>query len=200
MANLPLAFAELLAGGIMLTAGISDPNGSISNVIEGLDTGKLASFNTGSSSSSATGGSVAAAGGASPLPGVTSWGRTDQGVDASAKPGSPVAAVVSGTVTSIIPNFYSGQPAVFVSSTGLPSGATGIYYAEQLTPSVKVGDTVQAGQPIGSVAATGTGLEIGFASGAQTLARATTGYTEGEITHAGQAFRSFLQSLGVAGL
>lgn len=199
--NQALGFGLLATGGVLLVKAVT--GSSFAQVIQGhpaavSSTGQnLLAGGVGGAGQSIAG-VAAGKGGANPLPGVTSWGRTDQGVDASATPGSAVRAVVSGVVTDIIPNFYSGQPSVVVSSTGLPSGATGIYYAEQLSPTVQVGQTVQAGEQIGTVAASGTGLEIGFASGSSTLAQGTTGYVEGEVTKAGQAFRSFLASLGVS--
>lgn len=189
MANLPLAFAELLGGGVFLVAGVS--GSSIADVVEGHVT--MHPLSPGNAGTSAAGAAPPSAGGtSSPLPGLTSWGRTDQGVDASATPGSPVRAIVGGVVSAIVPNWYRGQPMVVIDTPGLPGGATGIYYAEQLSPSVHIGQTVQAGEQIGTVAPSGTGLELGFASGIRTLAQATTGYVEGQATRAGQLFRSFL--------
>jgi hypothetical protein len=196
MANLPLAFAELLGGGVFLVAGIS--GSSIADVVEGHVTMHPLAPDTGSVAAGAAPGAGGTAVG--PLPGVTRWERTDEGVDASATPGSPVRAIMGGVVSAILPNWYAGQPLVIVDTPGLPSGATGIYYAEQISPNVHIGQQVQAGEQIGTVAQTGTGLEIGFSKGVLTLAKATTGYVEGQVTQAGLAFRSFLKSIGVGGL
>ena len=126
-------------------------------------------------------------------------GRTDQGVDANLRPGDPILAVGRSKVIGIIRNWYSGQPFVWLQL--LEGGHAGQYYyvAEQITPSVTPGQTVNAGQPIGTYSTSGTGLELGWATGSgQTLARATTGYTEGQATPAGQSFRQFLSSLGLS--
>jgi hypothetical protein len=72
------------------------------------------------------------------------------------------------------------------------------FLAEQIDLNVSVGQIVQQGQPIAHYAASGTGIEIGWAgpNWEQTLAQATTGYTEGEQTDAGKSFRHFLDGLG----
>ncbi len=186
--NLALLMAAGVAGAIVIDYGVKNVRPAFAS--------------SSSSSSSVTAGAALTGTGhaTTPLPNVIHWERTDQGVDASAEPHSPVQAVVSGVVSAIIPNWFSGQPFVVVDSPGLPGGATGIYYAEQLNPTVKVGDHVMAGQQIGTVAATGTGLEIGFAKGTETLARATSGYIEGEVTHAGELMRQFLKDAGATGL
>jgi hypothetical protein len=72
------------------------------------------------------------------------------------------------------------------------------FLGEQITPSISVGQTVAAGDEVAKYAQRGTAIEIGWAANStQTLARATTGYTEGQATPAGKDFQSFLASLGV---
>ena len=138
---------------------------------------------------------------ANPLPGMTSVGRTDQGVDFSATPGSAVNAIGAGRIVDIIGNWFKGQPLVEEQLTGGPDKGKFVYYAEQLNALVKQGQAVQAGQRIGTVAQSGTGLELGFgAPGGRTLAAATTGYTEGEATPAGKAFAAFMKQIGQRGL
>jgi murein DD-endopeptidase MepM/ murein hydrolase activator NlpD len=197
--NQALVFGLLGAGGILLVKAVT--GSSFADILAGhpaavSTAGQSLLANGVAGVGQAASGAVSPRGGVNPLPGLRRWERTDQGVDASATPGTPVHAVVAGTVTDIIP-FYRGQPAVIVSSPGLPAGATGIYYAEQLAPTVKIGDTLAAGQQIGTVAPSGTGLELGFWQGSRTLAQATGGYVEGQATHAGELFRQFLISLGV---
>ena len=182
--NLPLVFGAIVAGAVVMDYGVKNAKGAFAG----------ASSSSSSTSSSSTG---AVVNGTAPLPGGASWERTDQGRDASAKSGDPITAIAAGVVSEIVPNFYAGQPAVVVSSGGLPGGATGIYYAEQILPSVKVGTHVSAGEQIGTVAPSGTGLEFGFWQNGRTLAQATTGYVEGEATKAGELFDSYLESLGV---
>lgn len=183
--NLPLLFGAILAGGVTIAYGHR-------NV-----TSAFASAGSSTSTPTSSTPAVSSTAGGNPLPGVVRWERTDQGVDAAAAPGSAVNALFSGTVSAIVPNWYAGQPALVVDSPGLPGGATGIYYAEQLIPNVKVGDTVQADQQIGTVASTGTGLELGLWKDGRTLAQATTGYAEGQVTRAGQLMHQLLQSAGV---
>lgn len=122
-----------------------------------------------------------------PVPGGN-VGRTDQGVDISAAPGTPVRAITGETLVGIIQNWYQGQPFYWFRQTG-----TNVYnyVAEQFQSRLRPGDTVAQGQEIGTVAQSGTGLELGFATASgQTLARATGGYTEGQATQAGQSYRS----------
>lgn len=114
-------------------------------------------------------------------------GRTDQGVDISAAPGTPVRAITNETLVGIIQNWYQGQPFYWFRQAG-----TNIYnyVAEQFKSPLRVGQTVQQGQQIGTVAPSGTGLELGWATASgNTLAAATTGYTEGQATPAGQSYR-----------
>lgn len=121
-----------------------------------------------------------------PVPGGT-VGRTDQGVDISAPPGTPVYAIAKEKLVGIIRNWYQGQSFYYFKEAG---SNVYNYVAEQFTSRLHVGQTVQAGQQIGSVAPSGTGLELGWATASgQTLARATTGYTEGEATAAGESYR-----------
>lgn len=204
MANLPLAFAELLGGGVLLTAGLS--GSSIPDVFAGAVS--LKSFDAGGSGSSSdaaasSGASVAApSGAANPFALASGFklGRTDMGVDASMSPGSAIVAPLPSKVVRIDPNWYSGQPGVFFQVTDGPYKGKFWYLAEQIAPNVKLGDTVKAGQQVATYAQHGTGIEIGWAAdAANTLAQATTGYTEGQVTHAGQDFMSFLHSLGVGG-
>jgi murein DD-endopeptidase MepM/ murein hydrolase activator NlpD len=131
-----------------------------------------------------------------PLPGFTK-GRTDQGVDYSAKPGTPIRAIGNAKVLGIEPNWFQGQPYVYYRLTDGPQAGRIVYVAEQITPQVKVGQTVRAGQRIGVYAPSGTGIETGFGtSSGATQARVTSGYTEGQETPAGVQARRFLASLG----
>lgn len=122
-----------------------------------------------------------------PVPGGT-IGRTDQGVDISGAPGTPVRAITNETLVGVIQNWYNGQPFYWFKQAG---SNIYNYVAEQFSSNLKIGQSVQAGQEIGTIAQSGTGLELGFATASgQTQARATTGYTEGEATPAGQSYRS----------
>lgn len=147
-------------------------------------------------SSSAPAAAPNAAGYVAPLVGAKRE-RTDQGVDYAAAPGSAVRAIGAGVITSIYP-FYQGQPAIVEKLTSGPARGRSIYYAEQLTPGVRVGQRVGAGATIASVAPSGTGLELGWASASgNPLAQSTGGYTEGQETGAGRSFSAFLKALGI---
>ncbi len=131
-----------------------------------------------------------------PLAYVTVWGRTDQGVDARMPVGAPILAPCKVKVLAIIPNWFAGQPLVYFELLNGPDAGRVQYVAEQITNIAPVG-IVQQGQPIARFAASGTDIEYGWAVlTGQTLARATTGYTEGQVTPAGRSIRAWLNSLG----
>jgi murein DD-endopeptidase MepM/ murein hydrolase activator NlpD len=130
-----------------------------------------------------------------PVPGFTQE-RTDQGVDFAGKPGAPIRAIGNGRVLGITSNWYQGQPFVYYELTSGPAKGKVVYVAEQIIPAVRKGDEIRTGQPIGHYASSGTGIETGFATkSGQTLAHATTGYTEGQETRAGKEFAAFLKTL-----
>ena len=69
--------------------------------------------------------------------------------------------------------------------------------AEQITDIAPGGTYLQQGQAIARYAASGTGIEYGWSTlNGVTLARATTGYEEGQVTPAGANMRNWLNSLG----
>jgi hypothetical protein len=131
-----------------------------------------------------------------PLSYVTTWGRTDQGVDASMPVGAPILAPCRVKVLAVIPGWYAGQPLVYFELLDGPQAGRVQYVAEQITAIAPIG-ILQQGQPIARYAATGTNIEFGWAVlNGQTLARATTGYTEGQVTSAGRSIRAWLNALG----
>ena len=131
-----------------------------------------------------------------PLRYVTVWGRTDQGVDAAMPVGAPILAPCRVKVLATVPNWYAGQPLVYFELLDGPDAGKVQYVAEQITNIAPVG-IVQQGQPIARYAASGTNIEYGWAIlNGQTLASATSGYTEGQVTPAGRSIRAWLDSLG----
>lgn len=192
--NLPIGFAAVLAGGVLLDAAIK--GASVSSVVQGNAT----SASAGGASSSTGGLKVSGKGAVNPFAKAKGLvlGRTDQGVDANMAVGSPILAPFAGKVTAINQNWYSGQPQIVVEGTGAFKGKF-LYLAEQIVPSVHVGQSIGAGQQLATYASHGTGIEMGWAHNAagQTQAQATSGYTEGKATAAGNSFRTFLGSLGV---
>lgn len=131
-----------------------------------------------------------------PLSYVSVWGRTDQGVDASMPVGAPILAPSRIKVLAIIPNWFAGQPLVYFELLDGPDAGRVQYVAEQITAIAPVG-ILQQGQAIARYAASGTNIEYGWAVlNGQTLARATTGYVEGQVTPAGRSIRTWLNNLG----
>jgi hypothetical protein len=132
-----------------------------------------------------------------PLQYVTRWERTDQGVDATMPVGAPILAPGTVKILAIIPNWYAGQPLVYFEL--LDGGYAGQvqYVAEQITHIAPPGSILQQGQAIARFAASGTAIEYGWSTlNGVTLARATTGYEEGQVTPAGQNMRNWLNGLG----
>jgi soluble lytic murein transglycosylase-like protein len=114
-------------------------------------------------------------------------GRIDQGVDYTSS--SPYAALASGTVVYIDPNFWQGTPSVY-EKLDRPIVVNGhrydeIYYSE--TPAlVNVGQRLVPGQAV-----IGPGsAELGFARG--NLPAAHGLYHEGDQTAAGQDFYRYM--------
>ncbi len=136
-----------------------------------------------------------------PLPGGFAAGRTDMGVDFTARAGAPILAIGRAKILGIHPGWYppggpnGGNLLEYKLLNGRDAGRS-IYVAEQIAVAVHPGQTVRAGAVIGRYAASGTGIETGWAAGGgTTLAQASTGYNEGEVTSAGISFRRFLGGL-----
>jgi hypothetical protein len=131
-----------------------------------------------------------------PLRYVTVWGRTDQGIDAGMPVGAPILAPCRIKVLAVIPNWFAGQPLVYYELLEGPQAGRVQYLAEQITDIAPVG-ILQQGQPIARFAPTGTDIEFGWALlDGRTLARATSGYSEGQVTPAGRSIRAWLNALG----
>jgi hypothetical protein len=132
-----------------------------------------------------------------PLPYVTFWGRTDQGVDASMPVGAPILAPCAVKILAVTPDWYAGQPLVYFELLQGPEAGKVQYVAEQITDIAPGGEMLQQGQVIARYAAKGTAIEYGWSTlTGVTLARATTGYEEGQATPAGQSMRAWLNSVG----
>jgi hypothetical protein len=131
-----------------------------------------------------------------PLQFVSTWGRTDQGVDARMPVGAPILAPSRVKVLAIIPNWFAGQPLVYFELLNGPDAGRIQYVAEQITDLAPAG-VLQQGQPIARFARSGTDIEYGWSTvNGVTLARATTGYAEGQVTPAGRSIRAWLNGLG----
>jgi hypothetical protein len=134
-----------------------------------------------------------------PLPGDAQIGRTDMGVDVDLKPGEPIVAPGNSRVLGVAQNWYSGQPYVALQLLDGPMKGHNYYVAEQINVAVTAGQVVRQGQPIAHYAASGTGIEIGWAgqNWEQTLAQAegNTGDASHANSPAGRSFSDFLTSL-----
>lgn len=152
MANLPLAFAELLVGAIVLDAGIK--GASLADVVKGQATQTPLPGNqvsTSSTGSTSVGGVV---GGSTPFSSNATSSRLDQGQDLTS---SIFNAPVAGTVT-IADQTNTGwdgggyialkldQPITLADGTVVKF----LYWAEGIAPTVGVGQHVSAGQQIGT--------------------------------------------------
>jgi hypothetical protein len=132
-----------------------------------------------------------------PLRYVNHWERTDQGVDATLPVGAPILAPCTVKILGIEPDWYAGQPLIYFELLEGPYARQVQYVAEQITDLAPAGSILQQGQVIARYAPAGTAIEYGWSTlNGITLARATTGYEEGEITPAGQSMRKWLNSLG----
>lgn len=82
----------------------------------------------------------------SPFPKGTaiSWGRTDQGVDGTVRPGTPLLAIDAGTIE------IAHDPGGFGASYPVLHTSQGSFYYGHSVPLVANGATVKAGQPIAS--------------------------------------------------
>jgi hypothetical protein len=132
-----------------------------------------------------------------PLQYVSRWERTDQGVDAVMPVGAPIFAPCTVKILAIIPNWYAGQPLIYYELLDGPDAGKVQYVAEEITDLATPGSILQQGQVIARFAPSGTGIEFGWSTlNGVTLARATTGYEEGQVTPAGASIRNWLNSLG----
>ena len=100
-------------------------------------------------------------------------GRTDQGVDADLHPGDQIVAIGNSKVVGINPDWFEGQPYIWMQLLDGPQAGRYWYVAEQITPLVHTGDIVGVGQPVATYAPSGTGIEMGWSTvDGTTLARA----------------------------
>ena len=132
-----------------------------------------------------------------PLRYVSVWERTDQGVDAQMPVGAPVLAPCPVKVLAVIPNWYAGQPLAYFELLDGPDAGKVQYVAEEITDIAPPGTILARGEVIVRYAPAGTGIEYGWSTlNGVTLARATTGYEEGQATPAGRYIRAWLNALG----
>ena len=140
---------------------------------------------------------MTAAGYINPLRYVTRWERTDQGVDAVMPVGAPILAPSRIKILAIEPDWYAGQPLVYWELLEGADAGKVQYVAEQITNIARPGSILTQGQTIATFAPSGTAIEFGWSTvNGITLAMATTGYEEGQVTPAGVSIRAWLNALG----
>lgn len=138
-----------------------------------------------------------AAGYIDPLQYVTHWERTDQGVDANMPVGAPILAPGKVKILAVERNWYVGQPLVYFELLDGAQAGQAQYVAEEITDIAYPGTILQQGQVIARYAKVGTGIEYGWSTlNGITVAVATGGYEEGQITPAGRYMRAWLNALG----
>jgi hypothetical protein len=132
-----------------------------------------------------------------PLRYVNHWERTDQGVDANMPVGAPILAPCPVKILATIPDWYAGQPLVYFELLNGADAGKVQFVAEEITDIAPPGSILQQGQVVARYAPSGTGIEYGWSTlNGVTLARATTGYEEGQVTPAGVNMRNWLNALG----
>ncbi len=111
--------------------------------------------------------------------------------------GAPILAPGRVKILAVEPNWYAGQPLVYWELLDGPYAGQVQYVAEEITDIARPGLILQQGQAIARYAASGTGIEFGWSTpNGTTLAVATSGYEEGQVTPAGRNMRQWLNSLG----
>lgn len=214
MANLVLAFAEILAGAIILDAGIKGD--SIANVVKGQATQHpLAGSTTGGGTPGAASGApttVAPGTYTNPVPGA-STGRVDQGVDYTLSPQGFVAPGKAKILQADAhnPGWKGGGYIAYQLLDGPLAGSVG-YVAEGVTPApgISPGKIVNAGtqlvtRAINPYNGTLGNIEAGWAdpnSPGRPLAQALSGYGGDQSTAAltaGYSFSQFVTALGGVG-
>jgi hypothetical protein len=127
--------------------------------------------------------------------------RIDQGVDYSGS--GPLLALGSGTIRLTSEGGWPGGAFIVLHlDVGQLAGQT-VYYAENITPVVRVGQHVNVGDVVGILHDAYPNLEIGWGGGGaaggtlgDTLARANGGDVDGISSAVGVNFNRLLTSLG----
>ena len=118
-------------------------------------------------------------------------GRIDEGVDFSGS--GPLYAMGPGTITGV---YDSGWPGGVYINLRMDNGKD-VYYAENIAPAVKAGQKVKAGQLIGTARGSYPFIEIGWGTGKEGQALASSHYKEGQQTTEGKDFAALLGTFGI---
>ncbi len=144
---------------------------------------------------------VSAAGYANPLRAVSALNpeRIDQGVDFSGY--GPVYAIGDGVVLSTFNGGWPGGTFISYRLTSGPAAGLTVYAAEDIFPTVQVGETVTPGTAIGTLYEGPAGMETGWAEGGSgsTMAYGAGQFGGSNTTMFGYNFSLLLQSVGAPG-
>lgn len=128
-----------------------------------------ATQNIGSGAGPVAGGAISIKGLHNPIgPGLIP-GRVDQGVDYSGN--GPLYAIGNGTITNV---YNSGWPGGTYINLKLDNGRN-VYYAENISPNVRVNQKVSAGDIVGWAKGAYPYIEIGWSAGNGTTMAASYG-------------------------
>ena len=126
--------------------------------------------------------------------------RIDEGVDYAGA--GPLLAMGSGTIR-VTSSLAAGHAFIVLQLDKGPSAGRMVYYAENMSPAVSVGQHVNAGDVVGILHDSYPNLEIGWAGGGSlggtlgnALARSTGGDVDGVSTAVGVNFSQLLAMLG----
>lgn len=139
---------------------------------------------------------------ANPLRGVSALSpeRIDQGVDYSGF--GPIYAVGDGVVLSTVNGGWPGGTFIAYRLTDGPANGLVVFAAEDIQPSVQIGQTVNSNTVLGQVYGGPTGIETGWADpsgNGDTMARTYGQFSGSNSTAFGYNFSQLLQSLGAPG-
>jgi hypothetical protein len=196
---------------LALQQQLLDPRASAASAAQSAATGTAGATGTtgtfasalASAQASGTGGApLNASGYVNPLANASVTAeRIDQGVDYAGS--GTLGAIGPGVVTQVVQtgSGWEGGGYVEYKLTAGPYAGKSVYYAEGVSPTVSVGETLAPGQPVATIIPGAPhGVELGFASGKGDQTSYATayggGYSEGALTAAGVAFSNLVSSLG----
>ncbi len=126
--------------------------------------------------------------------------RIDQGVDFAGF--GPLYAMGNGVVLNTVGSGWPGGTFIAYQLSDGPARGLVVFVAEDVQPSVQIGDTVNSNTVLGHMYAGPDGIETGWADGSRlpdTMAHSYGQYGGSNSTAFGDNFSRFLQSVGAPG-
>jgi hypothetical protein len=137
---------------------------------------------------------------------VATASNVDDGVDFGTQQGissgDPLMAIGDCYLRRIDPAWYSGQPCMFFELVDKSAGYWGFYFGEQIVPRLSASPTlITSGTVVATFAASGTGIEIGWAGSSTQTARQAAGapFARGGTSVYGMSYLGFLRAAGALG-